>query len=249
MSTHLLDELDQLLEEYLTLLDSYQTLHNSLESSLKQGHFNLAKSKLALGPQRLSKDSWDLKEKQSSVEILIQLDEGDDDTRTTTTRETKQQSKSDLTFSLQPRSLPSPPPASSDPDSSASASGLRRRTTTTTPSQPAPTTTTSSSPSSDQSSSAKPQSSPSDASTPPALQSPLSQFSAFPPPPLRAASKDFDRVLEETVKIVGIERRLRGLGREIKGVKKRIRQSEIKDREGGGRKEEQTIGGAWNEDL
>jgi hypothetical protein len=59
------------------------------------------------------------------------------------------------------------------------------------------------------------------------IPSPLSQFSAFPPPPLRDAAKNFDRVLQDVVRVVEVERKLRGLGREIKGVKKRIRLEEV----------------------
>ena len=71
MKTKLLDQLDRLLEDYLTLLDSYQTVQASLQSNLKQGYFNLAKSKLALGPDRLSQKNWDLKQKESLVEVSV----------------------------------------------------------------------------------------------------------------------------------------------------------------------------------
>jgi hypothetical protein len=68
-ATLLREELDRLLEDYLTLLDSYQTFQASLQRDLKQGYFNIAKSKLALGPERLSQRNWDLKEKESLVEL------------------------------------------------------------------------------------------------------------------------------------------------------------------------------------
>lgn len=64
-----LDHLDQLVEDYLALLDEYRSLHARLELDLKRGHLNLAKAKLALGPTRVSSNSWDLQEQQSVVEM------------------------------------------------------------------------------------------------------------------------------------------------------------------------------------
>jgi len=69
MTSTTLDELDSLLEEYLSLLDTYQSLQLSLESSLKSAYFNLAKSKIALGPHRLSQKGWDLKQKDSFLQV------------------------------------------------------------------------------------------------------------------------------------------------------------------------------------
>jgi len=69
MTSTTLDELDSLLEEYLSLVDNYQSLQLSLESCLKSAYFNLAKSKIALGPHRLSQKGWDLKQKDSFVQV------------------------------------------------------------------------------------------------------------------------------------------------------------------------------------
>lgn len=68
-SSDLKDQLDQLLEDYLTLLDSYESLQSCLQRDLKRGYLNLARSKLALGPHKVSQRGWDLKEKDSNVEM------------------------------------------------------------------------------------------------------------------------------------------------------------------------------------
>ncbi|GAA5967654.1 hypothetical protein JCM3765_005841 [Sporobolomyces pararoseus] len=226
MKFELLDQLDQLLEDYLTLLDSYQTLQASLQSNLKQGYFNLAKSKLALGPHRLSQKNWDLKQNDSLVEILIESENVEDGTTTTEDKDQEQQTSSTklpskLSWSLQPRASPLPlsiPSSDTSPPST-----LRQRNTTTESIEPTkaepPTPTRTLESKSINSTDSSPAASP--------IPSPLSQFSAFPPPPLRSAAKDFDRVVSDVVKVVEMERKLRGLGKEIKGVKKRIKSEEI----------------------
>ncbi|GAA5991470.1 hypothetical protein JCM5350_001623 [Sporobolomyces pararoseus] len=229
MKTEILDQLDQLLEDYLTLLDSYQTVQASLQSNLKQGYFNLAKSKLALGPDRLSQKNWDLKQKESLVEVLIDSQQVEDDTTTIREKDQEQQSSSNLNWSLQPRASPLTPSVPSLVESTPST--LRQRNTTTTATitkstgmtkaeTPLPPPPTSLSEPKSKSIDSLPDSSPTASHR---IPSPLSQFSAFPPPPLRSAAKDFETVLSEVVKVVEIERKLRILGKEIKGVKKRIK--------------------------
>ncbi|CAH7667560.1 hypothetical protein BY996DRAFT_6412254 [Phakopsora pachyrhizi] len=63
--------LDYSLISYLDLIDQYYQCYNLLEIQLREAHFSLTKSKLVLGPLRISPSSYDLKPKQSVKEIRI----------------------------------------------------------------------------------------------------------------------------------------------------------------------------------
>ncbi|GAA5848160.1 hypothetical protein JCM3766R1_000469 [Sporobolomyces carnicolor] len=231
-----LDHLDQLVEDYLALLDEYRSLHARLELDLKRGHLNLAKAKLALGPTRVSSNSWDLQEQQSVVEISIEnrldrkqplaLDAGDN----------PRAAASHLQWSVRPRVAQTVAQA---PPNTTAASSLRQRNNTklttsregettleargtvtgsAASGEKAPTTTRSARKDDDDDGE--------NAAVRPPPRSPLAQFSALPPPALRDASSHFERGLVDMVHIVEVERQLRDLAREIKAVKKKIRRGE-----------------------
>ncbi|GAA6012332.1 hypothetical protein JCM11491_007096 [Sporobolomyces phaffii] len=67
--TELLDALDSLVEEYLAVLDSYQALQSQLQRDLQAGHLDLARAKLALGPDRLSQRNYDLSERSPCLKV------------------------------------------------------------------------------------------------------------------------------------------------------------------------------------
>ncbi|GJN89096.1 hypothetical protein Rhopal_002070-T1 [Rhodotorula paludigena] len=69
------DDLDSLLEDYLSALDDYQHARTTLQQHLKDGYFDLARAKVALGPTRVGPASYDLAERASERIVLCgQLD-------------------------------------------------------------------------------------------------------------------------------------------------------------------------------
>ncbi|GAA5928522.1 uncharacterized protein JCM15063_003901 [Sporobolomyces koalae] len=201
-TTELLDHLDRLLGEYLSLLDQYQAYHASLERDLKQGYFHLAKSKLALGPTRVSQPSWDLSAKDSQVQVVIRSSSqsqrtGEEETSTTTTTGKHDRdlnlNETPLLWSLE-RRVPNP----TNLDDS-SHSTLRHRAR-----------------------GHRSGSKSAGSSARPAAASPLNQFSAFPPPALRAAASSFESTIGQVVRVVELERQLHAKGHEIERIKDRI---------------------------
>ncbi|BGP39756.1 hypothetical protein JCM10449v2_003707 [Rhodotorula kratochvilovae] len=63
------DSLDRLLEDYLAHLAQYESARARLHSHLKDGYFDLAKAKLAIGPARVSPQSYDLAEKDARLVV------------------------------------------------------------------------------------------------------------------------------------------------------------------------------------
>ncbi|GAA6048889.1 hypothetical protein NBRC10513_003130 [Rhodotorula toruloides] len=200
------DALDDLLEDYLDTLSAYQQARDLLAGHLKSGYFDLARAKVALGPGRVGQSSYDLGEKESLRVVTI---DGEEDVRQD--EEVKENGRiSGLRYSLDLR------PASSDlagvPDTSSTPSSTVRRrgnaTDNQTPSS-APDTTSSSAPT---------------PSRP--LASPLTQFSAFPPPALRSSADAFSKAVEAAVRCVECEARVRDRAREVKRLRKRIERAE-----------------------
>ncbi|BGP47861.1 hypothetical protein JCM10450v2_003726 [Rhodotorula kratochvilovae] len=165
------DSLDRLLEDYLAHLAQYESARARLHSHLKDGYFDLAKAKLAIGPARVSPQSYDLAEKDARLVVSVALAsslapaDGDEASDPAFVASREDAAAPSLSWAVLPR------PAAATPAPSAplpSASGLRQRL-----------------PSS--SSSAVPQAE----DAPPALRSPpspLTQFSPLPPPSLRASA-------------------------------------------------------------
>ncbi|GAA6012972.1 hypothetical protein JCM10207_008399 [Rhodosporidiobolus poonsookiae] len=213
------DRLDALLQHYLDTLDQYQSTQAALHSHLKQGYLHLAKSKIALGPLRVSQDSYDLSEKAaqrvvsiapSSSSLSLATAGGDD------------APPSLLSYAVVER--PPAPAASSsssdgEGDSAPASSTLRQRPSATRasslPSDPAP--------------------SPSPKPKPPPTPSPLAQFSPLPPLPLRLAASSFARVAEAAARVVESEGRVREAARGVKRARREVerRRREEEGGEGG----------------
>jgi len=132
-------------------------------------------------------------------------------------KEKEKENPSLLNYSIQPR-----PPSLSSTSSSTlpTSSTIRQR------SQPSASAPASSSLSPNSPSSSEPNSKP---PPPPPSLSPIHQFSSLPPPALRASAKSFESSLDKIVELVEVEARLRGLAKQIKGVKKRLR---VEEKEG-----------------
>ncbi|GAA5997813.1 uncharacterized protein JCM10292_006832 [Rhodotorula paludigena] len=249
------DDLDSLLEDYLSALDDYQRARTTLQQHLKDGYFDLARAKVALGPTRVGPASYDLAERASqrivsiapvaangvASAVFVSVDaegtsaegksalhdsaEGDDPSASTST----------LRFALELRPAPPPPPVAGDTEAVGAnaehgvdgrGSSLRQRRP---PSR-------SSSPSrADQAPSASsPQRAPSPpaaATASPAVPSPLAQFSPFPPAPLRSSAASFVRAAEACVALVGLERRVRECARRVKRGRREVA---LAERERGG---------------
>lgn len=116
---------------------------------------------------------------------------------------------SELRYSLELRRVPSDPAAPRDTPS-ASSTTLRRRVNGE-DGRPDPSTSDTSSTSSSPS---RP------------VVSPLAQFSAFPPPALRASADAFTMAVEAAVRCVECEARVRDRAREVKRLRKRIERME-----------------------
>ncbi|KAG0146396.1 hypothetical protein CROQUDRAFT_722871 [Cronartium quercuum f. sp. fusiforme G11] len=65
------DTLDDLLESHLNTLDLYMNDYQILETQLKKAFFDLAKAKLALGPNRVGQNSYDLTPKAAIKRVCI----------------------------------------------------------------------------------------------------------------------------------------------------------------------------------
>ncbi|ORY92712.1 hypothetical protein BCR35DRAFT_298216 [Leucosporidium creatinivorum] len=193
------DLVDDLLVDYLAALDQYQAAQARVAESLKRGYLDLARSKQALGPLRMSQNSYDLGETLSRVQVTIARssssteNSGDDDV----------EEELDWSLGASPSSL-APPPTSSSAEPSSSSTLRQRTTVATSLSTPSDTPPTPPLTGDSLSSERTPR---------PLSRSQLLQFSAFPPPALRSAEAEFVKVAREVVGLVQAQRRVERLER------------------------------------
>ncbi|KAM0787667.1 hypothetical protein ACM66B_003730 [Microbotryomycetes sp. NB124-2] len=192
------DTLDDLLVEYLTALDIYQQAQQQLALALKDGHFQLAKAKLSLGPTRVGASSYDLSETLPLWTVSID--------------ETDAPGKADGNIlSSQPVTRLS---INDDPLLAASSAKpeaepmIRRRAKREEV---------------DGSSDSEPQKASHDHERPKQPRSPMAQFSAFPPPALRQAERFFTRAAKDAVALVSAKVQVEAIERSIGKEKKRLR--------------------------
>ncbi|GAA5981946.1 hypothetical protein JCM10908_004680 [Rhodotorula pacifica] len=198
------DELDQLLEDYLEALDHYQQARERLSSLLKSAHFDLARAKLALGPGRVGPAKYDLTERASNKVVRI----------APWTAEEVPAAANGFTNPTWTYALTDRPAGDEDELPALAEDGqgtLRRRVHATDAaakedSQEAPALS----------------SPPTTATTTLLRPSPLAQFSALPPPVLRASATSFTKAAEVAVELVDAEARVRDCARRIKRARKEV---------------------------
>ncbi|GAA5855660.1 hypothetical protein JCM9279_003293 [Rhodotorula babjevae] len=65
----LLDAVDSVLASYLAALDAYHSARATLHAHLKHGYLDLARAKLALGPARVGRRSYDLSDSAAQLGV------------------------------------------------------------------------------------------------------------------------------------------------------------------------------------
>ncbi|GAA6027406.1 hypothetical protein JCM8097_007837 [Rhodosporidiobolus ruineniae] len=210
--TALQDALDLLLEDYLDTLTQYQAAREQLNTALKQGHFHLAKAKLALGPARVGERSYDLTE--HPAQLVAVVSPASSAATAASEGEEKEGAPALLSYTVEKR-LPRPaPPAGEEEKQNAlsslapsSSSGLRQRLPPSSLSPP------SSSPDSDDGSPPKPR---------PPPPSPLHQFSPLPPPSLRSSASAFEDAVRAASRVVELEGQVRERARGVKRARRAV---------------------------
>ncbi|GAA5861865.1 hypothetical protein JCM3774_001332 [Rhodotorula dairenensis] len=209
---YLRDDLDQLLSEYLDAIDHYQLARARLADHLKSGYFDLARSKLALGPGRVGPARYNLSEQASHKIVQITPTETDD---------AQVDAARSWSFTLTDRPVPiSSQEGPSAPVPGGQATTLRRRRAT------QATTTTSSINQTEEEEEGLTPAAQTGPSRPSASSSPLAQFSALPPPALRASAASFTSAAGTAVAVVDAEARVRDCARRVKRCRKRLDRSE-----------------------
>ncbi|GAA5970964.1 hypothetical protein JCM11641_004524 [Rhodosporidiobolus odoratus] len=211
------DQFDSLLEDYLTCLCDYQTARASLNTALKDGYFHLAKAKLALGPSRLSQNSYNLAGKPADTIVSICPVSTPSKPSPEDSATSPLIPPTNLSYSILKRDPPTPP----SPNSTAepTPSQLRHRPAPTSP--PASSTSTRSLPE------------PASPARRHAAPSPLHQFSAFPPPSLRSSASSFGRALGAAALVVEAEGKVREAARQVKRKRREVERAEKTEGKGG----------------
>ncbi|KAM0746689.1 hypothetical protein T439DRAFT_329393 [Meredithblackwellia eburnea MCA 4105] len=191
MSIAASEELDDLLISYFELLDRYSTLQSILHDTLKQAHFQLAKAKLALGPTRLGENGWDLRHLKAGWLVDLKDSEAEQVTA----------------ISLTP-APPEPEEEKCPSQPSQSTSTLRNRSSTKTATSPSISSTEKASDDKELIH-----------QKPKGPKDPLHQFSAFPPPSLRASQAEFKKASKTVCEVLELRERMRVLEERIQVVK------------------------------